>query len=386
MSNDFLELLESFTAEEATVQRLFGSEGNGVRSLRRKDDPRYQRSLAEAARLYADVLTGRRPMRMLEEAMSTSDFPLLFGDIIDRQLLGIYQTWPVTWSTFARRGTRRDFRTANLFALDGAEGALSKVPQGSPYPEGKVNESKFAYKVDKFGRRLPFLWEIFVNDDLDALRDMPNRLAIAARVTEERLATELFVDSTGPDATFFSSGNKNLAGTPADLTPDTLAIGLTSMWTQVDTDGNPIFTGKVRLVVPPQLAIKAGNIVNASNIVTSPGATSGMQVVTENFAKGAVAEVVVNPWLPIVDTTNGDGAWYLFADPGIGRPAMEVGFLRGHESPELFMKSPNAVRIGGGTVGAEDGDFDTDSIEYKVRHVVGGTLLDPKAGFANAGV
>jgi hypothetical protein len=40
---------------------------------------------------------------------------------------------------------------------------------------------------------------------------MPNRLAIAARVTEERLATELFVDSTGPDATFFSSGNKNLA-------------------------------------------------------------------------------------------------------------------------------------------------------------------------------
>lgn len=384
MTNDFLDLLETYTAEEATVQRLFGSEGKGVRSMRR-EDPRYLRSLNEAASLYSQVLSGRKPMYLLQEAMSTSDFPLLFGDIIDRQMLGVYATWPVSWSTYARKGSRRDFRTASLFTLDGAEGALSKVPQGSPYPEGKVNEGRFQYKVEKFGRQLPFLWEIFVNDDLDALRDMPNRLAIAARVTEERLATELFVDSTGPDSTFFSSGNGNLAGAGTDLTADTLAAGLTAMWTQVDTDGNPIFTGKVRLVVPPQLAIKARNIVNASQIVTAPGATSGMQLVTENFAKGEVAEVVVNPWLPIIDTTNGDAAWYLFADPGIGRPALEVGFLRGHESPELFMKSPNATRIGGGTVGAEDGDFDTDSIAYKVRHVVGGTLLDPKAAFANPG-
>lgn len=386
MSNEFLQLLESFTAEEASVNRLFNSgDGKGVRSMRRKD-PRYQRSFAEAASLVASVIEGRKPMHLLQEAMSTSDFPLLFGDIIDRTMLGTYQTWPVTWSTFAKKGSKRDFRTGNTYTLDGAQGALSKVNQGSAYPEGKVNEGRYQYKVEKYGRQLPFLWEVFVNDDLDALRDMPNRLAIAARVTEERLATELFVDSTGPDATFFSVGNKNLAGTPSALTADTLALALAGMWTQVDTDGNPIFTGKVRLVVPPQLAIHARNIVNASQIVTAPGATAGMQVVTENWAKGEVAEVVVNPWLPIIDTTNGDGAWYLFADPGIGRPALEVGFLRGHESPELFMKSPNATRIGGGTVGAEEGDFDTDAIAYKVRHVVGGTLLDPKAAYANAGV
>jgi hypothetical protein len=95
---------------------------------------------------------------------------------------------------------------------------------------------------------------------------------------------------------------------------------------------------------------------------------------------------VVNPWLPIVDTTKGTTAWYLFADPGIGRPAMEVGFLIGHDSPELFMKAPNAIRIGGGVVGAEDGSFETDGVDYKVRHVFGGTLMDPKGAFANTGV
>jgi hypothetical protein len=64
---------------------------------------------------------------------------------------------------------------------------------------------------------------------------------------------------------------------------------------------------------------------------------------------------------------------------------MEVGFLRGHDTPELFMKSPNSIRVGGGVVGAEDGSFETDGVDYKVRHVVGGTLMEPKAAYASKG-
>jgi hypothetical protein len=88
-----------------------------------------------------------------------------------------------------------------------------------------------------------------------------------------------------------------------------------------------------------------------------------------------------------VDTSaNKNTTWYLFADPGVGRPAMEMGFLRGHETPELFMKSSNSVRIGGGLTGAEEGSFENDGIDYKVRHVFGGGLLDPKASLAYIGV
>jgi hypothetical protein len=32
-----------------------------------------------------------------------------------------------------------------------------------------------------------------------------------------------------------------------------------------------------------------------------------------------------------------------------------------------------------------DGDFDTDSIEYKVRHVLGGSVIDPKFAVASNG-
>ena len=85
------------------------------------------------------------------------------------------------------------------------------------------------------------------------------------------------------------------------------------------------------------------------------------------------------------DTTTGSTAWYLFANPSSGRPALEIGRLIGHESPELFQKSPNATRVGGGTVDPTDGDFDTDSVEWKVRHVMGGTLMDPKSALASTG-
>jgi hypothetical protein len=386
MPNEFLDLLETVRSEDASTSRLFNSsDGRGIRSMRR-EDPRYQRSLAEANSLYSGVLSGKVPMHRLEEAMSTSDFPLLFADIIDREMLGRYAEWPSIWAKIARRGLVRDFRTVKRFKLDGAEGVLSQVGQGNEYPEASVTDGAYSYSVAKYGRRIPFLWEALVNDDLDALRDIPDRLAKAARMTEERFATEVYVDTTGPDATFFSGGNGNYvngAGTVLSLA--TLQTAFGSVWSQKDADGNPIFTGQLRLVVPPQLAVLAKNILNATELRNSPGATSGDQIVTTNWVNGEVAEVVVNPWLPIVDTTSGATAWYLFADPGIGRPAMEVGFLRGHDTPELFMKSPNSIRVGGGVVGAEDGSFETDGVDYKVRHVVGGTLMEPKAAYASKG-
>jgi len=390
--SDFLDLLETVRVEDASIGRLFGDAGQSVRGMRR-DDPRYVRSLDEAAKLVDGVLNGRTPMHRLQEAMSTSDFPLLFGDILDRQLLGRYQEWPTAWPTIARRSTVRDFRTVKRFALDGAEAILPAVGQGQEYPEAAISDKAYSYSVKKYGRRVPFLWEAFVNDDLDGLRSTPERLAKAARMSEENFATGLYAVAGGPNATFFAAGNKNLvtAGAGSALSVTSLQAAFTLLWSQVDADGNPIFVGNVRLVVPPALAVVARNIMNATQIWAASGGgvgTAADQLHSENWMAGQIDELVVNPWLPVISTTGtfGSTAWYLFADPNIaGRPAFEVGFLRGHDTPELFVKEPNAMRVGGGPVAAEDGDFDTDGINYKVRHVFGGTLMEPKAAVASPG-
>jgi hypothetical protein len=94
----------------------------------------------------------------------------------------------------------------------------------------------------------------------------------------------------------------------------------------------------------------------------------------------------VNYYIPKVATTaNGSTSWFLFANPSASRPAIEVGFLRGHTDPEVWMKEPDAMRIGGGGITPMDGDFDTDSIRYRVRHVMGGVVQDWKATVGSNG-
>ena len=50
------------------------------------------------------------------------------------------------------------------------------------------------------------------------------------------------------------------------------------------------------------------------------------------------------------------------------------------------MKSPDAIRIGGGgLVDPMQGSFDDDSIDYKIRHCYGGIIIDPLASVASNG-
>lgn len=377
-------------AEQASPAWINEDAGRGIRGIRSRNEanPTYQRRLVEAARLYERAVKGnKRDLLDFEEAMTTSDFNLLFADILDRQVLGSYQDWPSTWQQYTRRGTVRDFRSVKRFALDGASATLDVVPERGEYPEAAVVPSEYTYSVTKRGRALDWTWEMRVNDDLDAFRELPLILGRASRMTEDKFVTQLFASSTGPNSTFFSAGNDNIVTGNPVLSVDALETAMTVLASQTDSDGNPIFIQAVNLVVPPALEVVANNIINATEILAASGGGDGSgnnQLRTANWLRNRV-NVVVNPWLPIIDTTSGSTAWYLIASTMAGRPAMEVGFLRGYEQPQVFVKAPDSMRVGGGMAPVEDGDFATDSIRHKVRHVLGGTLMDPKMAVASAG-
>jgi hypothetical protein len=55
-----------------------------------------------------------------------------------------------------------------------------------------------------------------------------------------------------------------------------------------------------------------------------------------------------------------------------------MNFLAGHESPEVVMKSPNKITLGGGLNNPTEGDFESDSMQWRVRHILGGTQVDPR--------
>lgn len=423
-------------------QPLTGLQESGYAAMRRERSERF----LEAARLVKRVLEGNRwAGLMFREAMTTSDFPHLFGQIIDRQVLSNYAETPYTWSQYCKRGTIQDFRQALRFRIDRGAAVLdgpiissgtntstpgtqsggsgsTGIEQISEYPERRRTDAQYQLQLYKYGARMPFSWETIINDDLDALKDTPALFGRAARRTEEKKVTELYVTSSGPNSSFFATANFNLVTNSASqfpfVTTNNPVLSYTSlMWAmqimamQRDLDGEPIDVTAITLVVPPALKITGMNILNSTQVfLNDAGGTQGLygssgtqsaaslaRLVADNWAKN-ITRLAVDYYLPIVDTTHGNTAWYLFADPKLGRPAMEMAFLRGHENPELFMKLPNQVAIGEGSMGPGtgamagtsntnplEGDFDTDAIHYKVRHVMGGTLEDPVMAVASNG-
>jgi Mu-like prophage major head subunit gpT len=379
---EMIELIENLRADEAEVGNLFGDAGRGVseRRLLKAGNPRYQRQLLEAANFMRGLETGRRKPHQFEEAMTTSDFPILFADILDRQLLGYFGELTPTWEKYVRKGRVRDFRKAKKFAVDGAEKTLGEVGEREEYPEEALQERFDELSVSKFGRRMDFSWEALINDDLDAFSRTPERLARAARRSEIKKAVQLWVDTKGPHAKLYTEEFKNIIPGNPKLDVDGLQAALLALSKSVDFDGEPISVDMVTLVVPPALEIIAENILHASEVfLKGNGGTEKQILRANNWLKNRV-QLVVEPYIPFVATKeNGDSTWALFADPNTSRPALEMDYLLGYEDPSLYERLPNARRIGGGG-GEVMESFEDDSRAWRIRHVLGGTRLTNTGG------
>lgn len=401
----FVDTLAEISDNVQGARNIFTKEDGVAISVSRRNlgiaTVEYKKNLVEAINLVSDVMSGRRSPLLLQEVMTTDDFPIYFGDILDRTLLAKYQAWEPGWIAYAKRAIVRDFRTAKLnLPMYGADGPLDEVAEAAPYPDAALTEQNpIEWNVKKYGRRVPFSWETIINDDLNQLTDIPERLALAARRTEHRLVTQLFVGASGPNTSMYSNvygnivnttnGSPSTVGDNPPLSINALQAAMIVMSKMTDESGNPILREYLTLVVPPALEVTANNLVNAISIFDSSllgggqpdnGTTSGeRRLQTRNWLAGRL-NVVVDPYIPTyANNANGNTSWFLFANPNSSREAIRIGFLAGHETPEIWMKSPNAVRVGGGAVSPLSGDFDTDSIEYRVRHVVGTVKVDPQA-------
>jgi len=375
MAEKILEAVESLRAEEASIQNLFGGLGTKLGTF--KASPQ---QLMEAQGLIAGAQKTRRGMRLMEEALTTSDFPLLFADILDRTLLGYYRETTPTWQMYCHRSTVPDFRNVKRFAVDGAESTLPPLKERGEYREAPLQDKKDEYAVTKFGRRIDLSWETLIDDDLDAFTRTPERLARAARRSEMKFATELFVGKKGPHEKLYKTSFKNVVtGNPA-LSIEALQQAMLVMAEMKDFDGEPINIDAITLVVPPALKVTAKNILNAQQIwVNNEGGTEKQRLIAENWMKNEVT-LAVESYIPIVATEeHGSTSWFLFASPGEGRPAIEMGFLRGYEDPSLYERAPTSRRIGGGGDALES--FDDDSYAWRIRHVLGGTRLVETGGF-----
>ena len=388
----FTPVLEAVDAQALNVRTLFGGDRGLVKGaaalagLRHPkingDKNKWFGLMVEAEQLVDQVKNGRRPIYAFTEAMSTSLFPLLFADSLDRQMYGAYQAAPQSWRRVARRALVNDFREVKRFAGTGVRGLLTHVKELAEHERRTTEIAEYTYQVRKYEAGFGLSFEMMINDDLEAFGRLPQDLAQSALDTEEYLVTQMYAGTAGPLSTFYNADNDNVVASNAALTRASLQAALTRLMKRTDERGNPIVVTAVELVVGPGLTMAANDIINATEYRSV--APNGDVTIISGNGIAANLTVTTNFFLGTVTTTNADTSWYLFANPtASARPAIELGFLRGYEQPALYERVPDMRRFGGGAEVAWSFDFGDN--EKKVQHILGGTFVDPRMTLGSNG-
>lgn len=376
MTTLFTTAVERIDSDSAALHESFGGQRKVANGVPRRD-PRWEKAVLEAEAFVTDIRYGRRPIHHFAEAMSTSDFPKLFADSLDRQLYGAYEATIPTWQNYARAATVNDFRDVKRFATSGVRGLLSKVGELDEHQRRSQTEAEYSYGVSKYEAGFALSWEAMLNDDLNAFMRLPQDLADSARDSEEDFVTRLFCGANGPLTSIYTGGNLLTAA----LDRDSLQAAITTLMKRKDDRGNPIVVKAVELVVGPGLALQAQEIIDTTEYRTVD-ANGNVRIISGNGV-AANLRISTNYWIPSVATSsNADTSWWLFANPNSPRPAMEFGRLRGFEAPALYEKVPDMRRIGGGE---EPFSFDTEAQEKKIKHVFGGAFVDARMSIASTG-
>lgn len=347
----------------------------------------------------ADRMPAHRHEYLLREAITTADFPQLFGQVLDRQLLARYQTAPSPWRAYTKIGRARDFRVRQIHKVQGNDTVLDLVREKAEYPLAPMSEAFYSIQVRKYGRTFDISWEALINDAMGAMSDIPARFASAAVDSEARAATALYCGAAAPNVALFGAPIVDVDGQAVTnlgilaLTIQNLEITLNLMAQQQDVNGRPLGIRAAHLVVPPALEFTARSILTSTwkQQVDTAGAANAVPstfipLPTANVIPQVGLQLHVDPWIPIVmPVAAANRTWFLFADPNASGAAMQMDFLSGHEMPEICMKASNKVTTGGSLLDPMGGDFDTDNTLYRVRHVFGGAQLDPRYAYAQVG-
>lgn len=278
---------------------------------------------------------------------STSDFPMILGDTVNRELRRAYQAAPSGLRQVARQTTVRDFRAKSAIAVGGLS-QLAKVAEGGEYTYGTIKEGRESYRLETFGKIFAITRQALVNDDLGAFTSIPARLGAAARAFEAaQLAAILMANPVMADGqAMFHASHGNLKTAGASLEDD-LAAARLAMRKQTGLSGDLIDVTPRFVVVPPDLETameKALTAVQASK--------------TADANPFANLTLIVDPRL-----TPGT-RWYVAADPAL-IDGLEYAYLEGAPGPQVETKT----------------GFEVDGVQMKVRLDFGCGWIDHRGWF-----
>lgn len=318
-------------------------------------------SLAEMAAASCDYRgsmrsAGDRLDVFMAASHSTSDFPAIFENALNKVLLERYQVQAPTYREISRRRDFTDFRPHPMVRA-GDFPKMQPLAEGGEIKFGTIGENKETAVLTPYAVALTITRQMLVNDDLGAIDQILSDYGSMVADFEEETFFNFFANATLADGNAVwlanASRGSNLAGTAAAITVSSLALGRAAMRKQTTIDGKKMNLTPSILLVGPDKETEADQIVT-----TITPQTAGN----------------VNPFsgrLRVVTTAQITGNnWYLFAEPSRPGGACFVhGFLNGAAAPRVRMDEP----------------FGRQGMSMSVEHDFGLGAIDFRGTYKNAG-
>lgn len=289
---------------------------------------------------------------------TTSDFPHIFENALNKQLAARYRDATPTYRTISRRMSFADFRPHPVVnAGDFPE--MREILEGGEIQYGTFGEKREAVAVKSYAVAVRVSRQMLINDEMGAIAQViADQGRAAARFEDKTFYAMMFSGSNADGPTLaettrqvFNTTDSSKASTPGTIDLTTLSVARASLRKRKSVDGSPLSVIGRYLLVGPDRETVAQQIV---------APIQAQQAGNVNPFSGTMS-VVVTPYI----TGN---SWYLLADPADGANFIH-GFLTGYEAPRMRMDEP----------------FGQQGMAFSLEHDFGVGAVDHRFGFKNAG-
>ena len=309
-----------------------------------------------------DLVVGQAMALRMGPYQSTSDFPVILEEVVNRVLQAAYATTPDTWRQFAGVGSVSDFKATNQILL-GAFGALDPLLENGevknkPIPDG----AKATIQASTRANIIALTRQAIVNDDLGAFNDLAVALGRAGKLSIELDVYKLLAlnNGLGPimndGKTLFHADHHNIVA-GAGLTIDQIEAMDILFADQTDLSGVEKLDLKLSVLLTPYAYKGQATILNTADQGLDPTG----KLLIPNRVKGTFDTIVGGKRLK-------GRRRYGFADPSVA-PALKVVFLNGNQEP---------------TVESRD-CWRTDGTEWRVKFDYGVGAIDWRTAITDAG-
>lgn len=307
------------------------------------------------------VATAMRPKAAA--GLTSSDFPNLLENTLNKLLVAAYTGAPTTWQRFCRITDLVDFRANPRYRI-GTFSDLAEVNEAGDYEQGTVGDAERESITGKRkGRILVVSREMIVNDDLQAFADVARGLGKVANRTVDKDIYALFAlnggngPTMGDGKTLFHADHANIAAIGAAPGVAPFEAARVQMAQQKDPSGNDFLDVRPDVWLGPIGIGGSARVTN--NSLYDPDAASKLQ--RPNIVNGLFSDIVDTPRLA-------GTPWYALANKD-EEPVFEVGFVGGQRLPIV----------------EQERDFDSDGLRWKVVLEYGTAATGWRGAVKNAG-